>query len=115
LGDLGDAVFDHPGLAGVSQVGQTAAGLAARGFSVGVGAREEQRRGAAVAKLRVGGADVFGVPLDVTDDASVTNVAQKHWSPELSLGGLVSSICARRSPQTNGQPIASPSTTIPLQ
>jgi NAD(P)-dependent dehydrogenase (short-subunit alcohol dehydrogenase family) len=54
---------------------EIAAGLAARGFSVGVGARDEQRREAAVAKLRVGGADVFGVPLDVTDDASVTAAA----------------------------------------
>jgi NAD(P)-dependent dehydrogenase (short-subunit alcohol dehydrogenase family) len=49
-----------------------AAGLGALGWSVGVGARDEQRREDAVAKLRAGGADAFGVPLDVTDDASVT-------------------------------------------
>ncbi|MFF5081871.1 SDR family oxidoreductase [Actinoplanes sp. NPDC000266] len=51
---------------------EIAAGLAARGFAVGVGARDQQRRDAAVEKLRAAGADVFGVPLDVTDDASVT-------------------------------------------
>ncbi len=50
---------------------EIAAGLGALGWSVGVGARDERRREAAVAKLRAGGADAFGVPLDVTDDASV--------------------------------------------
>ncbi len=54
---------------------EIAAGLGALGWSVGVGARDEQRREAAVAKLRAGGADVFGVPLDVTDDASVAAAA----------------------------------------
>ena len=51
---------------------EIAAGLGARGWRVGVGARDDGRREAAVAALRAGGADVFGVPLDVTDDASAT-------------------------------------------
>ena len=51
---------------------EIAAGLGALGWSVGIGARDAGRREAAVAKLRAGGADAFGVPLDVTDDASVT-------------------------------------------
>ncbi len=46
------------------------AGLGALGWSVG--ARDDQRREAAVEKLRVAGVDAFGVPLDVTDDASAT-------------------------------------------
>ncbi|GAA4264209.1 SDR family oxidoreductase [Dactylosporangium darangshiense] len=54
---------------------EIAAGLGALGWSVGVGARDERRREAAVEKLRAGGADAFGVPLDVTDDASVTAAA----------------------------------------
>jgi len=55
---------------------EIAAGLAARGWSVGVGARDDERREAAVAKLQADGADVFGVPLDVTDDASVAAAAR---------------------------------------
>jgi NAD(P)-dependent dehydrogenase (short-subunit alcohol dehydrogenase family) len=55
---------------------EIAAGLGALGWSVGVGARDEARREAAVQKLRAGGADVFGVPLDVTDDASVADAAR---------------------------------------
>jgi NAD(P)-dependent dehydrogenase (short-subunit alcohol dehydrogenase family) len=55
---------------------EIAAGLGALGWSVGVGARDEQRRMDAVAKLRAAGADAFGVPLDVTDDESVTAAAQ---------------------------------------
>jgi len=55
---------------------EIAAGLGALGWSVGVGARSEEQREAAVAKLRAGGADAFGVPLDVTDDASVTGAAR---------------------------------------
>jgi NAD(P)-dependent dehydrogenase (short-subunit alcohol dehydrogenase family) len=55
---------------------EIAAGLGALGWTVGVGARDEQRREDAVRKLRAGGADVFGVPLDVTDDASVTAAAR---------------------------------------
>jgi NAD(P)-dependent dehydrogenase (short-subunit alcohol dehydrogenase family) len=54
---------------------EIAAGLGALGWSVGVGARDEQRREAAVQKLRAAGADAFGVPLDVTDDASVAAAA----------------------------------------
>ena len=50
---------------------EIAAGLGALGWSVGVGARDEHRRDAAVEKLRAAGVDAFGVPLDVTDDASV--------------------------------------------
>jgi NAD(P)-dependent dehydrogenase (short-subunit alcohol dehydrogenase family) len=55
---------------------EIAAGLGALGWSVGVGARDDQRREAAVEKLRAGGVDAFGVPLDVTDDASVTAAAR---------------------------------------
>jgi NAD(P)-dependent dehydrogenase (short-subunit alcohol dehydrogenase family) len=55
---------------------EIAAGLGALGWSVGVGARDEARREAAVQKLRAGGADAFGVPLDVTDDASVADAAR---------------------------------------
>ncbi|WP_225848992.1 SDR family oxidoreductase [Streptomyces sp. HPF1205] len=54
---------------------EIAAGLGALGWRVGVGARDEERREAAVAKLRAAGADAFGVPLDVTDDASVAAAA----------------------------------------
>jgi NAD(P)-dependent dehydrogenase (short-subunit alcohol dehydrogenase family) len=54
---------------------EIAAGLGALGWSIGVGARDEGRREAAVRKLRAGGVDAFGVPLDVTDDASVTAAA----------------------------------------
>ncbi|HEX3713715.1 MAG TPA: SDR family oxidoreductase [Trebonia sp.] len=55
---------------------EIAAGLGALGWSVGVGARDDGRREAAVEKLRAGGADAFGVPLDVTDDASVAAAAR---------------------------------------
>ncbi|PWW56087.1 NADP-dependent 3-hydroxy acid dehydrogenase YdfG [Actinokineospora spheciospongiae] len=54
---------------------EIAAGLGARGFTVGVGARDTGRREEAVARLRAAGVDAFGVPLDVTDDASVTAAA----------------------------------------
>jgi NAD(P)-dependent dehydrogenase (short-subunit alcohol dehydrogenase family) len=54
---------------------EIAAGLGALGWSVGVGARDEDRREAAVQKLRADGVGAFGVPLDVTDDASVTAAA----------------------------------------
>jgi NAD(P)-dependent dehydrogenase (short-subunit alcohol dehydrogenase family) len=52
------------------------AGLGALGWSVGVGARDDQSREAAVEKLRAAGVDAFGVPLDVTDDASVAAAAR---------------------------------------
>ena len=42
---------------------------------MGVGARDATRREEAVDKLRAEGLDVFGVPLDVTDDASVAAAA----------------------------------------
>jgi NAD(P)-dependent dehydrogenase (short-subunit alcohol dehydrogenase family) len=54
---------------------EIAAGLGALGWSVGVGARDEERREAAVQKLRAADVDAFGVPLDVTDDASVAAAA----------------------------------------
>jgi NAD(P)-dependent dehydrogenase (short-subunit alcohol dehydrogenase family) len=55
---------------------EIAAGLGALGWSVGVGARDEGRREAAVEKLSATGVDAFGVPLDVTDDASVAAAAR---------------------------------------
>src|SRR5947208_9152460 len=55
---------------------EIAAGLGALGWQVGVGARDAQRRDAAVEKLRADGVDAFGVPLDVTDDASVAAAAE---------------------------------------
>ena len=48
-----------------------AAGLAAQGYRVAVGARDDERREAAVAELRRGGAEAFGVRLDVSSDQSV--------------------------------------------
>jgi NAD(P)-dependent dehydrogenase (short-subunit alcohol dehydrogenase family) len=45
-------------------------------YSVGVGTRDAARREIAVEKLRAAGHDVFGVPLDVTDDQSVTATAE---------------------------------------
>ncbi|MFF7079214.1 SDR family NAD(P)-dependent oxidoreductase [Streptomyces lavendulae] len=55
---------------------EIAAGLGALGWSVGVGARDDQRREAAVEKLRAAGVEAFGVPLDVTDDASASAAAR---------------------------------------
>ncbi|MEU4410314.1 SDR family NAD(P)-dependent oxidoreductase [Streptosporangium sp. NPDC023963] len=55
---------------------EIAAGLGALGWSVGVGARDDRRRTDAVEKLRATGVDAFGVPLDVTDDASATAAAR---------------------------------------
>jgi NAD(P)-dependent dehydrogenase (short-subunit alcohol dehydrogenase family) len=54
---------------------EIAVGLGALGWSVGVGARDDSRREDAVRKLRAAGVDAFGVPLDVTDDASVAAAA----------------------------------------
>lgn len=56
---------------------EIAAGLARRGFRVGVGARDAGRRDEAVARLRADGHDVFAVALDVTDDASVAAAAAR--------------------------------------
>ncbi len=55
---------------------EIAAGLGALGWRIGVGARDRERRESAVAKLRAAGTDAFGVPLDVTDDASVAAAAE---------------------------------------
>ena len=55
---------------------EVAAGLGALGYRVAVGAREETRRESAVEKLRAAGVDAFGVPLEVTDDRSVTAAAE---------------------------------------
>jgi NAD(P)-dependent dehydrogenase (short-subunit alcohol dehydrogenase family) len=55
---------------------EIAVGLGALGWSVGVGSRDDTRREEAVAKLRAAGVDAFGVPLDVTDDASVAAAAE---------------------------------------
>ncbi|MGL6237142.1 MAG: SDR family NAD(P)-dependent oxidoreductase [Segniliparus sp.] len=55
---------------------EIAAGLGSLGWRVGVGARDQQRRENAVAKLRAAGVDAFGVPLDVDDDASVAAAAE---------------------------------------
>ena len=55
---------------------EIAAGLGALGWSVGVGARNDERREAAVEKLRAAGIDAFCVALDVTDDASVAAAAR---------------------------------------
>lgn len=63
---------------------EIAAGLARLGFRVAVGARDDGRRADAVDKLRAEGLDVLGVPLDVTDDASVAAAAAQLEE----LGGL---------------------------
>ncbi|GII81563.1 dehydrogenase [Sphaerisporangium rufum] len=55
---------------------EIAAGLGGLGWRVGVGARDAERRESAVEKLRAAGVDAFGVPLDVTDDASVADAAR---------------------------------------
>ena len=52
-----------------------AAGLGGIGFRVGVGARDDARREAAVERLRGSGVDAFGVALDVSSDASVAAAA----------------------------------------
>ncbi|GAA3282444.1 SDR family NAD(P)-dependent oxidoreductase [Dactylosporangium vinaceum] len=54
---------------------EIAVGLGRQGFRVGVGARDDARRDAAVKTLLEKGIDAFGVPLDVTSDASVTAAA----------------------------------------
>jgi NAD(P)-dependent dehydrogenase (short-subunit alcohol dehydrogenase family) len=54
---------------------EIAAGLGALGWRIGVGARDDARRAAAVEKLQAAGVDEFGVPLDLTDDASVAAAA----------------------------------------
>ncbi|OON76684.1 SDR family oxidoreductase [Streptomyces tsukubensis] len=68
---------------------EIAAGLGALGWKVAVGARNEERREAAVAKLRAADVDAFGVPLDVTDDASVAAAARLIEEAEGGLDVLV--------------------------
>ncbi|MDR6865684.1 NAD(P)-dependent dehydrogenase (short-subunit alcohol dehydrogenase family) [Microbacterium resistens] len=54
---------------------EIAAGLGALGWRIGVGASDRGRRDTAVEALRATGVEAFGVPLDVTDDASVAAAA----------------------------------------
>ncbi|ROO87395.1 short subunit dehydrogenase [Actinocorallia herbida] len=61
---------------GVQQLRHQFAGRSALGWRIGVGARDRRRRDTAVAKLRAAGTDAFGVPPDVTDDASVAAAAE---------------------------------------
>ena len=68
---------------------ESAAGLGALGWRVGGGARDDGRRETAVEKLRAGGADAFGVPLDVTDDASVAAAVRLVEEQEGRLDVLV--------------------------
>jgi NAD(P)-dependent dehydrogenase (short-subunit alcohol dehydrogenase family) len=56
---------------------EIAVGLCALGWRVGVGARDEARREEAVEKLRAGGADAFGVALDVTSDSSLAAAVER--------------------------------------
>ena len=91
---------------------EIAAGLGALGWRIGVGARDPQRRDAAVEKLRAAGADAFGVPLDVTDDASVAAAAEliadepegsTCWSTTPAItGGMPQTAHARSSPRPCG-------------
>ena len=77
---------------------EIAAGLARRGFRVGVGARDTARREEAVDKLLAEGLDVFGVALDVTDGASVAAAAAQLEE----LGGL--DILVNNAGITGGMP-----------
>ncbi|MDP3891024.1 SDR family NAD(P)-dependent oxidoreductase [Nocardioides sp.] len=77
---------------------EIAAGLARLGFRVGVGARDAGRREESVEKLRAAGLDVFGVPLDVTDDASVAAAAAQLEA----LGGL--EVLVNNAAITGGMP-----------
>ncbi len=78
---------------------EIAAGLGALGWRVGVGARDDERREAAVAKLRAAGVDAFGVPLDVTEDASVAAAARLV---EEQAGGL--DVLVNNAGVTGGMP-----------
>jgi NAD(P)-dependent dehydrogenase (short-subunit alcohol dehydrogenase family) len=86
---------------------EIAAGLGALGWRVGVGARDDQRRQTAVADLRASGADAFGVPLDVVDDASVAAAAALIEQDEGRLDVLVNNAAI-----TGGMPQA-PTTVDP--
>ncbi len=78
---------------------EIAAGLAALGHRVGIGARDAVRREAAVASLRASGADVFGVPLDVTDDASAAEAARLVQQEAGRLDVLVNNAAITGGPQ----------------
>ncbi|MFI9152376.1 SDR family oxidoreductase [Streptomyces sp. NPDC053367] len=78
---------------------EIAAGLGALGWSVGVGARDDERREAAVQKLHADGIEAFGVPLDVTDDASVTAAARSVQERAGRLDALVNNAAI-----TGGEP-----------
>jgi NAD(P)-dependent dehydrogenase (short-subunit alcohol dehydrogenase family) len=80
---------------------EIAAGLGALGWRIGVGARDQQRRDTAVEKLRAAGTDAFGVPLDVTDDASVAAAAELIAGQAGGLDVLVNNAAITgRLPQT---------------
>ncbi|MFF9199810.1 SDR family NAD(P)-dependent oxidoreductase [Streptomyces sp. NPDC014779] len=82
---------------------EIAAGLGALGWHVGVGARDPHRRDTAVEKLRAAGADAFGVPLDVTDDASAAAAAELLADRAGGLDVLVNNAAiAGGLPQTAG-------------
>ena len=68
---------------------EIAAGLGRLGWRVGVGARDQVRRDAAVEKLRAAGADAFGVPLDVTSEESAAAAARQIEHEEGGLDVLV--------------------------
>jgi NAD(P)-dependent dehydrogenase (short-subunit alcohol dehydrogenase family) len=56
---------------------ETARLLGARGFTVLLGCRDEERGRRAEAELRAGGETAHAVTLDVTDAASITNAAKR--------------------------------------
>ncbi|MDM7829884.1 SDR family oxidoreductase [Cellulomonas edaphi] len=87
---------------------EIAAGLGRLGFRVGVGARDAGRRDDAVQKLRAEGLDVFGVPLDVTDDESVAGAAAQLDGQ----GGL--DVLVNNAAITGGMP-QEPSTVSPAE
>lgn len=68
---------------------EIAAGLGRLGWRVGVGARDDGRRAAAVERLQADGIDAFGVPLDVTSDDSVAAAARLLEDREGRLDALV--------------------------
>ena len=78
---------------------EIAAGLGALGWKVGVGARDQTRRDAAVTRLREAGADAFGVPLDVTDDRSVAAAADLVEQRAGRLDALVNNAGITGGPQ----------------
>jgi NAD(P)-dependent dehydrogenase (short-subunit alcohol dehydrogenase family) len=79
---------------------EIAAGLGTMGWRIGVGARDRQRRDTAVEKLRAAGVDAFGVPLDVTDDASVAGAAELVADHAGGLDVLVNNAAITGGPQT---------------